>query len=186
MEAASRPVAALLKTVRENPESVGVWTSRHRARPRRVPRLGGYCNGASKTHPPGVDSRSDWRAPPAPDTSSRHERRSRRRARVVAPFREAVPPEPTGATPNSRSDQSAAPDRPGCSRNVAPVPEAASPAPAPSLVRKNASNDPAPERRLHSCPRRRLPPCLASAAPEQRCVCIRRSPDIDPDPSIQR
>lgn len=174
MTTVARPVDALLKTVPENPESVGGrWRMRH-ATPNRVLPPGGCCSGAWQTLRPCAGNRRAWRAPPAPDTSWRPVPGSGPSERVAARFPEAVPPEPTAATPSSRSDQSGVPDRRGYSRNGAPVPAAASLVPARSRVRKIASSDPGPERRLRSSPRGRRPPCRARVVPKQRRACSRR------------
>jgi len=126
--------------------------------------LHGCSTGGGQTPRPCAGSRPAGSAPPAPGTSSPRAPRSRHRGPAAAHCREATPPAPSDATPNSCCDQNGELIPPGHSRSAAPVQPAAIPLPAPFRDRPSASTGPEAAPPLRSATRPPPPPCPGPVA----------------------
>jgi hypothetical protein len=136
--------------------------------------LHGYSTGTGQTPRPYAGSRPAGSAPLAPETSSLRAPRSHHRAPVAVLRREATPPDPSGATPNSCCDRNGELTPPGHNRSAAPVQPAAIPLPAPFRGRRSASTGPAAAPPLRSETRPKPPPCPGPVASVPRSADSRR------------
>ena len=169
------PVASS-ETVAAHPEAAHAPPRLRYARQHITVPLHGCSTGIAQTPPPYDGSLQDGTGPPGPGTSSPRAPRWRHRAPAAAHCREATPPAPSAATPNSYCDRSGAQETPARSRSAAPVPPAASLLPEPSRDRPNASTGPEAEPPLRSATRPPPPPCPGPVAGARRSADSRRSP----------